>query len=80
MLLRAAREHQIDLSASWMIGDSDIDIEAGKSAGCRTARLLEPDQAAGTTSDVMSSTLLQAVEKIISLENVHKSTSISHVS
>lgn len=36
MLLRAAAEHAIDLAASWMIGDILDDIEAGKSAGCRT--------------------------------------------
>ena len=37
MLLRAANDFNIDLSQSWMIGDSDSDILAGKSAGCRTA-------------------------------------------
>lgn len=36
MLLRAAAEQEIDLAASWMIGDILDDIEAGKSAGCRT--------------------------------------------
>ena len=40
MLLEAAREHGIDLGASWMIGDSESDIKAGKNAGCKTARLL----------------------------------------
>jgi D-glycero-D-manno-heptose 1,7-bisphosphate phosphatase len=36
MLLRAARELDIDLAQSWMIGDSVSDAEAGKRAGCRT--------------------------------------------
>ena len=36
MLLRAAREHGIDLARSWMIGDILHDIEAGRRAGCRT--------------------------------------------
>jgi D-glycero-D-manno-heptose 1,7-bisphosphate phosphatase len=36
MLLRAAREHNIDLANSWMIGDILDDVEAGKKAGCRT--------------------------------------------
>jgi D,D-heptose 1,7-bisphosphate phosphatase len=36
MLLRAASEHDIDLSASWMIGDILHDVEAGNRAGCRT--------------------------------------------
>jgi len=36
MLLEAARRHDIDLAASWMIGDSLRDIQAGRAAGCRT--------------------------------------------
>ncbi len=36
MLLQAARELSIDLSRSWMIGDSPRDVEAGLRAGCRT--------------------------------------------
>jgi D-glycero-D-manno-heptose 1,7-bisphosphate phosphatase len=36
MLQRAAREHNIDLSRSWMIGDILDDVEAGQRAGCHT--------------------------------------------
>lgn len=36
MIIRAAREHGIDPSASWMIGDILNDVEAGNRAGCRT--------------------------------------------
>ena len=36
MLLSAARDLDIDLAASWMIGDSDSDIEAGLAVGTRT--------------------------------------------
>lgn len=36
MILRLARKHAIDLKRSWMIGDSDTDVEAGRRAGCRT--------------------------------------------
>ncbi len=36
MLLLAAKEHPIDLKSSWMIGDKDSDVLAGRSAGCRT--------------------------------------------
>ncbi len=36
MLLAAAQEMNIDLTRSWMIGDNERDIEAGRSAGCRT--------------------------------------------
>jgi D-glycero-D-manno-heptose 1,7-bisphosphate phosphatase len=36
MLQRAAGEHRIDLSRSWMIGDILHDVEAGRRAGCNT--------------------------------------------
>ncbi len=39
MLLQAAKDFNIDLSQSWMIGDGENDILAGKAAGCRTALL-----------------------------------------
>ncbi len=39
MLLRAAKELDIDLGRSWMVGDSPRDIEAGQRAGCRTIRI-----------------------------------------
>jgi len=36
MLLKAAKEHDINLSESWMIGDGLTDIQAGTAAGCKT--------------------------------------------
>lgn len=36
LLLRAAREHRLDLAHSWMVGDILDDIEAGHRAGCAT--------------------------------------------
>lgn len=36
LLLRAARDLDLDLAGSWMIGDILDDMEAGKRAGCRT--------------------------------------------
>ncbi len=44
MLLSAARLHGIDLRTSWMIGDSDNDVEAGLNAGCKTARVIATDK------------------------------------
>jgi D-glycero-D-manno-heptose 1,7-bisphosphate phosphatase len=35
-LLEAAKEHDIDLSKSFMVGDRWRDIEAGQRAGCKT--------------------------------------------
>ena len=39
LIERAAREHSVDLSSSWMIGDILDDVEAGRRAGCRTILL-----------------------------------------
>ena len=36
MLIDAARQLDIDLERSWMIGDTDSDVLAGAAAGCRT--------------------------------------------
>ncbi len=36
LLLDAARDHHIALTRSWMIGDSDSDVLAGRAAGTRT--------------------------------------------
>ena len=40
LLTRAAAEHDIDLPASWFIGDILDDVEAGNRAGCRTILLV----------------------------------------
>ena len=37
MLLKAKTDFNIDFSCSWMIGDSENDVKAGKAAGCKTA-------------------------------------------
>jgi len=49
MLLDAAARHGLDLSASWMIGDSETDITAGQRAGCRTIRIAPPDAETAAT-------------------------------
>lgn len=41
MLLKAAEDFHIDLAQSWMVGDSENDIKAGKAAGCKTVLIGE---------------------------------------
>lgn len=41
MLLKAAEELNIDLKASYMIGDSDSDVQAGEAAGCTSIKINE---------------------------------------
>ena len=41
LLLQATRDFNIDLSQSYMIGDSERDVEAGKSAQCKESFMVE---------------------------------------
>ena len=44
MLLKAAEDFNIDLGKSWMVGDGENDILAGRNAGCRTALICEAEE------------------------------------
>jgi D-glycero-D-manno-heptose 1,7-bisphosphate phosphatase len=39
LLLRAAREKDLDLASSFFVGDALVDVKAGRAAGCRTILL-----------------------------------------
>jgi D-glycero-D-manno-heptose 1,7-bisphosphate phosphatase len=65
MLFEAARAHGIDLTASWMIGDSDVDVEAGRKAGCRTGRLLSHGEEANGNADAAAPSLRKVVDQIL---------------
>lgn len=43
MILQAAREHDIELGASVLVGDMDTDMQAGQAAGVGTLLQLRPD-------------------------------------
>lgn len=62
MLLKAADKYNIDLSKSWMIGDDERDIQAGKNAGCRTAFIGDNLK---ISSDLVCNSLLDAVNNIL---------------
>jgi len=44
LLLKAARELNIDLKSSWFIGNNDSDIQAGSSVGCKSIKVVEQDE------------------------------------
>lgn len=69
MLLDAAAELDLDLAPSWMIGDTDTDVAAGRAAGCRTVLIEHPGsahkrQGAGE-EDLRAADLPQAVRAIL---------------
>jgi D-glycero-D-manno-heptose 1,7-bisphosphate phosphatase len=74
MLLEAARVRGVDLRSSWMIGDSEIDVQAGMNAGCKTARVSterENRDAIGNALrnsgrvEIVASSLLDSVRQIL---------------
>jgi mannose-1-phosphate guanylyltransferase/phosphomannomutase len=65
MIHQAAQDWNIDLARSWMIGDSESDLIAGKRAGCTTVHL----RSGGPSSawaDHSAASLLESVEAILS--------------
>lgn len=72
MIRRAAEQYNIDLSASWMVGDTTMDIQTGINAGMRTALVLTgeagKDKKFDVKPDLVCRDLLEAVERILELE------------
>ena len=67
MVVEATQEHQIDLSRSFLIGDSEIDVECAHNAGVRGIRVqtgLQPDMT-GSMADWRADDLPAAVEIIL---------------
>ena len=66
MLLQAAREHDIDLAASWMVGDTLSDMLAGKNAGCKSLLVRTGyGHKVETDFDAEAPTLVEAAEIIL---------------
>lgn len=68
LLLIAAREHEIDLNQSWMIGDSDVDVQAGRKAGCKTVLISNADSPRKSQSGLQARTLLEATHQVLERE------------
>ena len=68
MLLQAARDYNIDLSRSWMVGDGWRDMESGKAAGCKTVLIVgngsETMERMDYGQDKTAESLFEAVEMI----------------
>lgn len=56
LLLRAARDFNIDLTQSYMIGDDDRDVQAGNNAGCKASIKIETNKPLG---------LLNAIRRLL---------------
>jgi D-glycero-D-manno-heptose 1,7-bisphosphate phosphatase len=71
MILQAAREHRIDLSRSFFIGDKEIDAECGRNAGVRTIRVQTGFQrdTTGSIADWVASDFADAAKIVLDLLN-----------
>jgi D,D-heptose 1,7-bisphosphate phosphatase len=63
MLRQAARKHGVNLSASWMVGDIEADVEAGRRAGTRT--VLVGPETSSTPPDFQAEDFAEAVRHIL---------------
>lgn len=69
MLLNAKRDHRVDFSSSWFIGDTTQDVQTAKNAGTHSVLLLGGDphpyaKYPDAKPDFIVNTLAEAVEKI----------------
>jgi hypothetical protein len=83
MILLAAEEMDLDLAASWVVGDAPRDIDAGHAAGCRTILVqdtslprspaaeipgaIEPDETVSTLAEAMD-----IIEAVVGTESLHQ--------
>ena len=69
MIKDCAAAYNIDLSQSWLVGDTTVDVQTGKNAGTKTALVLTGD--AGNDKkydaipDLVCKDLLDAVNQIL---------------
>ena len=71
-MLKAAIEHAIDLGRSWMIGDSESDIEAGQRVGCKAILVGNPCETSTSLTtfkpDLTVGTLMEAADRLCAME------------
>jgi len=83
MILQAAKDMNLDLSSSWMVGDILNDVEAGRKAGCKTilvdlgteSKPSSPDR----TPDYVARTTKHALQIIQSLEGQIKDVDLDYI-
>ena len=69
MLLDAAAALGLDMGSSWMVGDTDADILAGRAAGCRTLLILNPasfhKRLQGVNADLTADSLAEGARGLL---------------
>ncbi len=70
LVYEAARDHALDLRASWFVGDRDTDIQCGQAAGTHTAQVRYPlsvNKQGMSTPDIIVPDLLAFVHHILNV-------------
>jgi D-glycero-D-manno-heptose 1,7-bisphosphate phosphatase len=69
MLLAAAAKLGLELQVSWMVGDTDSDVQAGQAAGCRTLLIEHPGSAhkrsSGSGPDLRAASLAEGAPALL---------------
>jgi len=67
MIFQAAEKYNIDLPASWMIGDNMRDVNAGKAAGCKTALIIsaQTEKQDAINTDLQCGSLKEFTERYL---------------
>lgn len=72
MIKKAVEVYNIDLADSWMVGDTDIDIQTGINAGMKTGLVMTGMQKKFSkyqvTPDIKTANLLECIEQILKYE------------
>ncbi len=72
MLEQAVKDFDIDIEASWMIGDTVRDIQAGQAVGCKTIWLTAPGRVTDETVPTLyAPTLADAALFVLAEEKVN---------
>ncbi|MUV37575.1 D-glycero-beta-D-manno-heptose 1,7-bisphosphate 7-phosphatase [Lentibacillus sp. JNUCC-1] len=68
MITDLAERHGVDLAQSWMVGDREPDIQAGKAAGTKTILVGSREEQYGVEADLTFSSLAAAAEWFVEKE------------
>ncbi len=63
LIVRAAAELAVEAGGSWMIGDDESDVAAGRTAGCSTI-LIAPDLGDPSAADLVEPDLAAAARRL----------------
>ncbi|WAL61742.1 D-glycero-alpha-D-manno-heptose-1,7-bisphosphate 7-phosphatase [Thermocoleostomius sinensis] len=83
LLQQAARDHAIDLSCSWFVGDILHDVEAGRAAGCRTILIDNGNETEWHLSPArlphhIVADFAEAAQIILTIDRIHNSMKQIH--